>query len=102
VILEASTLGLRQIPFACACTPGRSHVHLVFWTALFLVLPVTRAVAGVFHSSLESPLKSLLLIILALGVCSAFVRLGRVSASAMHGLLFEGEITEDLQALHLG
>ncbi len=101
VVIEASTRGLRKIPFACSYTPGRGRVHLVFWIGLFLLLPVTRELAAVFHRCLESAAKSLVLIVLVLGALSFLVRHKDANESETHGLIFEGEISEDLQPLRL-
>ncbi len=101
LVVRVSTVRLRKIPFACSYLPGGGNVHLIFWSAVLLLLPTARVVASGFHHSLQTIQGTLLL-----GACllSAFLGLNRWlrdETADEQGLLFEEAVADDPLSLGL-
>jgi hypothetical protein len=101
LVVKLCTVGLRKIPFACTYQPGKGNVHLIFWSAVFLLFPVSRLAAkGLLHS-LGSPLSATCLGLISLGVLLYLTRRLPDEVFDERGLLFEEEPLDDLLSLRL-
>jgi hypothetical protein len=96
-----STVGLRKIPFACSCQPGKGNIHVVFWSAVFLLFPISRLAAEGLQRSLKAPVSAICLSVILLGALLYLKRRLPDEAADERGLLFEEEPLDDLLSLRL-
>jgi hypothetical protein len=101
LVAKICTVGLRKIPFACSYQPGKGNVHLIFWSAVFLLFPVSRLAAKGLQRSLGAPVSAICLGLILLGALLYLNRSLPNEAVDERGLLFEEEPLDDLLSLRL-
>lgn len=99
LLIRLCTVRFRKIPFACAYLPGAGNVHLIFWSAVLLLLPIARVVARAFHRSLQTIPGAILLNAFLLSALWSLARWFSTGTSDEQGLLFEEAVPEDLLSL---
>ena len=89
ILVDLTLYGFRKIPFACSYLPGKSQVHMVFITAIRLVLLVAQGVTFE-RQALREP-HTMLATLLALGVVAVALtwRTTVLALSDEEGLQFE-------------
>ncbi len=97
-VVRISIARFRKIPFACSYLPGGGNVHLIFWSAVLLLLPIARMLASGFHRSLQTVSGTLLLNACLFGALWGLQRWLH-SGTSDQGLLFEEAAPNELLSL---
>jgi hypothetical protein len=101
LVVKISTVGLRKIPFACSYQPGKGNVHVIFWSSVFLLFPVSRLAAKGLERSLEAPVSAICLCLISLAALFYLNKRLPNEGADERGLLFEEEPLDDLVSLRL-
>ena len=99
IVIELSLFGLHKLPFTCSFLPGRSKVHVLFWSCLFVLLPP--AAVRVEQRMLTSPSVYAGMIVLLAVIAVWARRRTSTSVEEIEEMIFEEEYPPDILSLRL-
>jgi len=87
IVVELCLHGFHKFPFACSYLPGQSKVHVVFWSLLLVLAPLSAA--RVESGMLGGPFSYLCMVVLLAAIAAAARWRTAASAKEAERLVFE-------------
>lgn len=100
-LVELSLRGFQKLPFTCSYLPGKANVHIMFWTAVLLAIPVAYQTARFEERLLNNPMHYVFLILILSAVLAGLrwhIKAGAIAAARLE---FEDLATPEVFALQL-
>jgi hypothetical protein len=99
IVVELCLDGFHKLPFACSYLPGQPKVHVILWSLLLVLVPLSAA--RVERGMLSRPFSYLCMIALLATIATAARWRTTASAKVTERLVFEEEYPPELLALGL-